>query len=405
MIAARRIRIGCAFSIPSELTDWNTEYILGVLVKFNLNLKDPLMSIQARSAASIPVLTRLPEPLLPYQWASYQTGLSNAEHRTLRVLVDVYGGFQARNQSFYIVESLVSDRLHIAFETFRNYITKLHNLGLLTLKYRSPNQHGGRSLWAMNLDVVLTNGQLPLTLPDASETDDALTPGGDVSADAPEVGPGPVQELAASVDEQPNEQLEFVADHTESEPAFLDVSALSDTEIAAIVEAKRDDPEWKGLFSMTVEELAVKMDDVKGLGNRIAVATRYADSQENGQVKHKAPRKTPPHEPVVTIQSDLLITFKGVVEALGVPRLSEAEIARVVEMEARWTRNHPGERTPTKFVQYAADEAARSSRRDSVKYMLKVLEDSLERGFTSRRFPQSGSGQWGSRYGIRKNRY
>ena len=357
------------------------------------------------SASTSPVLTRLREPLLPYQWVSYQTGLSNAEYRVLRVLVDAYGGFQVRNGSFYVVESLVSDRLHIAFETFRNYVTKLHNIGLMTLKYRSPNQHGGRSLWAMNLDIVLTSGQLPLTLADASDQDDAIVPDGDEPVNALQVAPEPVQKLEPGVDEDFNVPQEISVDHTKLEPAGLDISELSDYDIAEIVEAKRDDPEWKGLLSMTVEELTVKMDDIKGLGDRIRVVTRYADRQTNRHTTQKVPHKTPPRKPVVTIKSELLVAFEMVLETLGVPRLSEAEIARVVDMEAQWVRKHPDDKIPKEFVQYAADEAARSSRQDSVKYMLKVLEDSLDRGFTSRRFPQSGPGLPVDRYGMKKNRY
>ena len=301
--------------------------------------------------------------------------------------------------SSIIAESVVSRYLSITFPTFRNYVTTLHNLGLLTLKFRSLNQHSEKSLWAMNLDVVLHNGQLPLALTDTSDSDEDELP------DAHKPAPEPAQESADELDEYVDQQPEVTAAQTESELEDLDISALSDAEVAAIVDAKRNDPEWQSLLSMTAEELAVKMDDIKELGNRLDVVTRYTDSQKQARVEPKASRKTGPGKPLVTMKSDLLIDFDKVVKTFGVSRLSEAETAQILDMEARWMQKNPGERTPTDFVQYAADEAARSSRRDSVKYMLKVLEDSLERGFTSRRFPQSGSGQWGSRYGMRKNRY
>ena len=355
------------------------------------------------SAPTSPVLTRLPQPLDPLQWVALQTGLSNAQRVALHVLVIAYAYFQRENGQFFIAESVVSRYLSTTFPTFRNYVTTLHNLGLLTLKFRSLNQHSEKSLWAMNLDVVLHNGQLPLTLTDISNPDE------EEPADAPEPASEPAdepaQEPADELDEYVDQQPEVTATQTESELEDLDISALSDAEVAAIVDAKRNDPEWQSLLSMTAEELAVKMDDIKELGNRLDVVTRYTDSQKQARVEPKASRKTLPGKPPVTMKSDLLIDFDKVVKTFGVSRLSEAETAQILDMEARWMQKNPGERTPTEFVQYAADEAARSSRRDSVKYMLKVLEDSLERGFTSRRFPQSGSGQWGSRYGMRKNRY
>ena len=56
------------------------------------------------------------------------------------------------------------------------------------------------------------------------------------------------------------------------------------------------------------------------------------------------------------------------------------------------------------FVSHAAKEAARGSKWDSVAYMLEILEKSLQRGYTSRKFPRLESEAMRTR-GVQQSRY
>ena len=361
----------------------------------------PIAEKTRPSASTSPVLTRLAEPEHPSQWAMRQTGLSNAERLALQVLVSAYTGFQRRNDNFFIAESVVGRYLSIAYTTFQNYVTKLNNVGLLELVYRSPNQHS-KSLWRMNFDLIFSVGQLPLV---TSESVDS-TPS--AAADQENV-------------ERPTDAEEAVVEprvaklheETRAKPfAFRtrDLSALTDKEIDALIAEYEDHPTWERLTSMTSDEIETSASEVMGMLDMLGLASGLAHRNEgiqsaSKQVRVKPRDNSPKRERRSQIESELARSITGNLDGLNLPGLTPAEVTRVVEIEARWRAKNGGEDVPLEYVTYAADEAIRSADRDYAAYLLKVLEDSLERGFTSRPVPKRPASDLGSRYGVKKTRY
>ncbi len=348
------------------------------------------------SASTSPVLTRLAEPLHPREWVSLQTGLTNAQRVALWVLVSAYTGFQLRNGEFYIVESLVARYLSITFATFRNYVTLLHKLGLLTLKERSLNQYCERSIWAMNLDLVLHTGQLPLIGLETLESAD------DVPADTPDAAVN-AEEAAESVSPEPSAPVDDELRDDEAAETEKSDEFLSDSE-RAVLDKHLDDPEFARLLTLPKEAIMSYIRKLNVSVERLQMVLKVL-----GQEGDKPPeasegnRGKETRKATVALRSELLVSVERVLKEVGARPLREAEVARVAAMEADWRKRHPGE-IPDEFVSYAAEEAARSSERDWVSYMLRVLEDSLQRGFTSRKFPKQAA-ECLNAWGVKKTRY
>ena len=299
----------------------------------------PNLAATQSSASQAVVLTRLPKPLHPLEWVSLQTGLSNAQRVALHVLVSAYAHFQRTNGEFYIAESIVSRSLSITFATFRNYVTKLHELGLLTLKYRSPNQHGGKSIWTMNLDVVLHSRQLPLTLTDATDSFDDVQTDTHGSAVATEQ----IVDSASEVSEDHN----LNATSPEA-PRMADEETISSTD-SEEVNANEDDPEYRRLLSMTVEELLSEMNEVRISVERLERALEFVRNREEPKQSQHIRRKASNERAKVSIRSGLLTAVEDVLRGFELARLSDAEAARVVAMEADWRTRHPGDEIPRGF--------------------------------------------------------
>ena len=335
------------------------------------------------SASTSPVLTRLAEPEHPSQWAMRQTGLSNAERLALQVLVSAYTGFQRRNDNFFIAESVVGRYLSIAYTTFQNYVTKLNNVGLLELVYRSPNQHS-KSLWRMNFDLIFSVGQLPLV---ASESVDS-TP---AAADQENVG-RPIDAEDAVVEPRVENPDTFPF-------RTRDLPNLTDEEVEDLIAEYKDHPTWEQLMSMTPEEIDEEATDIAEhwiwWGSHRA--WRIEMRRSLNEMKQGLRR--------VHIESELVRAINENMSGLRLPALTPAEATRVAEMEAGWRAKNGDAAVPLEYVTYAAGEAIRSADRDYPSYLLKVLQDSLARGFTSRTVPRQRGGDWSNRFGVKKSRY
>ena len=321
-----------------------------------------------------------PEPLHPREWAMLQTSLTGAQRDALLVVVSAYTGFQLRNGQFYIVESRVAPYLRTTFSTFRNYLTALHELGLLEMLSRSPNQHGPKSVWRMSLDVIRSNGQMVLPLEQTVENRTPEEQTGDVRTVVAEVA---VEELEDPIELDSGVQDGGELNDVDEEIVVVTVKSLRDmqAEISSLRRRVR-----------TLDKRVQVLDGRQGglQGNRAARREATRKERKRGGNEKKENRAGP----AVSKPSKLVSAVNGLlVNNFGLTPLTKVEVRRVLEMEADWLRRFPDEDMPDYYSLYAAEQAAEKAERDFTAYMLKVLADSLERGYTERGIPDTETSQ------------
>ena len=298
-------------------------------------------------------------PLHPREWAPAQTGLTLAMRDTLVVLVAAYAGFQLKNDQFYILESRVSPYLRKSFSTFKNYVTALHKLGLLDLVSRCPNQWGERSIWRMNLDVVISNGQY------------AFAFGDELSADELD------EELDAEV------AVDEVQEATITEP----IKTVTRAETRRNTRNTRSSRPVKSLEQIEAQlaELKVKLLSAEGeiaflrCGNA-ANLTPGAASRGVSEVK-------------VRISSRLADEMDMYLKAWGQGELKASEREQAIVIEADYQRIGGGD-VPQDYVKYAADETLIHAKSSRSGYMLGVLRRKVQSSHTREgRRGDDGSGK------------
>ena len=316
------------------------------------------------------------QDLHPREWAMLQTALTNAQRVALMALVAAYTGFQLRNGQFYVVESRVSPYISISFSTFRNYLTDLRHLGLLELVWRSPNQHGDRSLWRMRLDVIRSSGQLAMSI------------------DMP------------GVDTEEMEPVDMDVSHVEAadEPGVLeDADAEEADQVAAagslrsLTRGPRDwaDEEYQAAVDAELERLLALRRPVEVIEDEVKRRTALSDAAQRELVIRRAEEEQPPRATRRRLEREARkrVSSQGrrpsptsafvqrLNEVLSEEReggLSRADERKALEVEAAWAERHGDETIPDEVIQMAAEAARERSTKSFAGFMLKVISDELK---------------------------
>ena len=350
------------------------------------------------------------QDLHPREWAMLQTALSNAQHRALMALVHAYAGFQIHKGQFYVVESRVAPYISIEFATFNNYLTDLKKLGLLDMLWRCPNQYGEKSIWRMNLDVVLSTGQMAIELP-VEDLIDGQEGGGEAAqpeVELPEVEyvNEPVRPSEA-VEAEPSSGLE-ARGHAMTVVSGADTWRLhlmaGDKEALRKEMEQMSSEEIQGHINNSASITSVFSSELERRQTRNVVTapalTRAERRRQKADRKRvtlggniRARKKGKGSETGQTTEaaldarssSPLVRDVEGLMrESFDMPSLSDAEVLRVAALEREWRVNNSGADVPRDFLVYAATEATKSARSDFTAYMLSVLEASLRRGYGAR---------------------
>ena len=263
---------------------------------------------------------------------------------------------------------------------------------------RSPNQYGPKSVWRMRLDVIRGSGQIALPLVQGVEDQAA--------------GEHAVEEQTAEEQTEAKEvEVRASAEPGEIDSAVQDADDLIDVDAEVVVAAK--------LVRAMQAEIGSLRREVKTLDNTVR---ELLDANQGGLQGNRAARRKEARRgrrrrgdakteedragPVVSVLSELVGAVNGLLEDFELQPLTEHETRRVLRMEADWHRRFPEQELPCHFALYAAEQAAKKSEKDFTTYMLRVLEDSLTRGYTERGIPSEQSkqrfmkkqGRWKSRY-------
>ena len=300
------------------------------------------------------------EPLHPRDWVMAQTALSAATRDALSVLVAAYGGLQVKNDEFFIIESRVSPHLRTTFRTFKNYLTKLRNLGLLEIIVRGPNQYGPKTIWRMRLDAFCRNGQMAMALdPDAEAA----------SADGAK-GKSDMQEQREDKD---------LAAGDGSVNNGIDRQEIS---------SEQHLPE--GFYQRRVVELE---DLVGKQGNTITelmAEVRVLRSERDA----RGVTDTPTVDDTSEVSGNepgwdavLVQVVEETLKEIGAHGLTTPQRGRLRRAEKTWRGAHGGDAVPEEFITFAIKEAHRTKPNKFPGFIVTVIERRVKEGYRGRSTP------------------
>ena len=335
------------------------------------------------------------QDLHPREWAMLQTALTNAQRVALMALVAAYTGFQLRNGEFFVVESRVAPYISISFSTFRNYLTDLRNLGLLELVWRSPNQHGDKSLWRMRLDVILSSGQLAMSI----DTPDLNTE---------ETEPVDIEGRHVEAANEP-----AVREDADAEGAYQVAAAGSPRSLTRGRPRDWADEEYQAAVDAELERLLALKRPVEVIEDEVKRRTALSDAAQRELVIRRAEEEQPPRATRRRMErearkksptSTFVQRLKKVLTEEREGGLSRTDERKALEVEAAWAERHGDETVPEGVIQMAAEAARERSTKSFAGFMLKVISDEMKdyakEGITGENRPNGE--RWGKQ---KKSRY
>ena len=296
---------------------------------------------------------RTSEAMHPRDWVMAQTGLSAATRDALSVLVSAYGGLQVRDGEFYVLQSRVEPHLRTGFRTFKNYLSKLHKVGLLEILSRGPNQYGPKTIWRMRLDVFCRSAQMAMNLDAATDSLDGereVESAGAKDGDAPPrkaTGPG-VRTTQRSVSgmipiQDVNVQLRLL-----EEKYVRRVTELEDIVV-----------EQGQTIAGLIEEVRILNGGAQEAGED------SCGSLEAGLAGSR---------PAEHWQLKLVDAVSKTLEEIQKEPLSQHQKKRLRRAERAWRSSHEGAPVPNSFISYAVDEAYEKKVRRFPGYVVSIIE-------------------------------
>ena len=294
---------------------------------------------------------RASEAMHPRDWVMAQTGLSAATRDALSVLVSAYGGLQMRDGEFYVLQSRVEPHLRTGYRTFKNYLSKLHKLGLLEILVRGPNQYGPKTMWRMRLDVFCRSPQMAMNmdaLPDPPEVEV-------VSGDSEDGGAAARKVAGAGARTAQGSASGMVP----IEDVNVQLRLLEEKYMSRVTELE-------GIVVEQGETIAGLMEEVRILNGGAREAGK--DSGDGTTAGDAGPR------PAERWQLKLVDAVSKTLEEIQKKPLSQNQKKRLRRAERAWRSSHDGEPVPDAFISYAVDEAYQKKVRRFPGYIVSILE-------------------------------
>lgn len=301
---------------------------------------------------STPVV-RASEAMHPRDWVMAQTGLSAATRDALSVLVSAYGGLQMRDGEFYVLQSRVEPHLRTGFRTFKNYLSKLHKLGLLEILSRGPNQYGPKTIWRMRLDAFCRSPQMAMNMD--AVTDVPEGEGEVVSADSKDgaLPPREVPRASAQTAQGSASGMVLIEDMN------IQLRLLEEKYVSRVTELEEIVVEQGQTIAGLMEEVRIlnggATEDGGGSGGGSSAGPVESRSEERWHLK-------------------LVDTVSKTLEEIQKNQLSQHQKKRLRRAERTWRSNHQGEPVPDAFISYAVDEAYQKKVRRFPGYIVSIIE-------------------------------
>ena len=294
---------------------------------------------------------RASEAMHPRDWVMAQTGLSAATRDALSVLVSAYGGLQMRDGEFYVLQSRVEPHLRTGYRTFKNYLSKLHKLGLLEILVRGPNQYGPKTMWRMRLDVFCRSPQMAMNM-------DALPASPEVevvSGDSEDGGAASRKVAGAGVRTAQRSASGMVP----IEDVNVQLRLLEEKYMSRVTELEGIVVEQGQTIAGLMEEVRILKGDARETGEDSGGGTTAGDA---------GPR------PAERWQLKLVDAVSKTLEEIQKKPLSQNQKKRLRRAERAWRSSHDGEPVPDAFISYAVDEAYQKKVRRFPGYIVSILE-------------------------------
>lgn len=296
---------------------------------------------------------RASEPMHPRDWVMAQTGLSAATRDALSVLVSAYGGLQMRDGEFYVLQSRVEPHLRTGFRTFKNYLSKLHKLGLLEILSRGPNQYGPRTIWRMRLDVFCRSPQMAM---DVDAVTDLPQGEGEVVSEDSNDGDAPPRKVGRA---NPRTAQWPASGMVPLEDVNTQLRLLEEKYISRVMELEGIVVEQGQTIAGLIEEVRIlnggATQDSEGSGGGSIAGPAESRSAERWQLK-------------------LVNAVSKTLEEIQKNPLSPHQKKRLRRAERTWRSSHEGQPVPDAFISYAVDEAYQKKVRRFPGYIVSIIE-------------------------------
>ncbi len=296
---------------------------------------------------------RASEAMHPRDWVMAQTGLSAATRDALSVLVSAYGGLQMRDGEFYVLQSRVEPHLRTGFRTFKNYLSKLHKLGLLEILVRGPNQYGPKTMWRMRLDVFCRSPQMAMNM-DAL-TDLPVSEVGVVSGDSK--GGGAAARKVAGAGARTAQRS--ASGMVPIEDVNVQLRLLEEKYMSRVTELEGIVVEQGKTIAGLLEEVRILNGDAREAGEDSGGGTTAGDAGPG---------------PAERWQLKLVDAVSKTLEEIRKKPLTQNQKKRLRRAERAWRSSHDGEPVPDAFISYAVDEAYQKKVRRFPGYIVSILE-------------------------------
>ena len=339
-----------------------------------------------------------------HAWLVLQTGLGHAPRAVLHTIVEEHAHFQARSddQTFFMARSRLDPVLPrgMQWRTFTNHRSALVKLGLLELVWRAPNQHSDRSRWRIRYDRTIS----------AQPREQLVLPIDEIEAQAPIPDVEAVFAQTFQRENVPNSE-EVVVNEPSAERAFLgrqieqmkvwlangeERLAQLEARFEALVATDRGRVSEEGPTAVPRAERRRR--ERRAVKERASL-TDVRDSQ-GAQVVRQA-LQDPPAD---SVESAFLQSVSAAMDDLGV-NLSDRDKDRFREVEALWATSNDDREVPVHFLPYALRRAEEERPERFVGYVIGVLRNTAQQGYTEDKPPEHLEQRPRERYPHREKRY